>query len=142
MARSVVDLASVEISSETTGTVLCRAIESIDIDDEDPGLEVVETMTPERAGIGYKEGVTKFRLRINHKILIPREVDYRRLKQNRELFLVAYQELAGSVLGEKFQAIDCRVLSVSKSFNKDGDAMDVVEILALRHISEPFSSLA
>ena len=105
-------------------------------DDEDGGLEAVKTMTPTRKAIGFKEGISDFTGTINHKILIPREFDYQAAKENRTELLIVYQERAGNLLGDRFLLKPARVKGVSRGYNAEGDAMDVVTFVALDHKRE------
>ena len=104
--------------------------------DESANLEAVAALTPERRAIGYKEGVDMHTFTITHKRLVPLEINYAELRRNRTLFPVAYQEIAGNVLGTKHQLIDCRVVNVQKGFTAEGETADVVQCLALQHIEE------
>ena len=125
MARDIVDIALIELD----GTEL-QEIVSFDITETDPGAEVVTTMRRARRGLGFKQGVPTFEIDLEVKMVNPPEIDWLALKQDRTLFLLAYEENDG---GQRFSIEDCLVTEVSKGFNSDGEATQSVKILALDH---------
>lgn len=137
MAREVVDEALVEISipnGPQAGNVELQELMSFDIDETDPGAEVVKTMRRRRRGIGIKRGIPEFELSLEVKPVNPPEVDYLQLKQSRRFFQLFYEENDG---GRRFVVEDCQVTEVSKTRNAEGEATDTITIIALDHRLDP-----
>lgn len=128
MARSVVDIALIELNGKELYSVV-----SMDIQMTDPGAEPVVTMRRRRRAIGYKSGVPTFEIDVEAKLMSPPEVDWNGLWRSGKLSLIAYEENED---GERYHLVDCRVTEVSKSFNADGEATQKIKILALDHVKE------
>ncbi len=118
--------------------VVCAAVQSIEFEEDDEALEVVRTITPDRAPLGFKSGAdAAYTITLEHKITQPREIDYRTLRRTKKVFGMAWQEGSGDGPGTKFTAPECRVKKIGTSYDTEGNPMDSVEIVALNIEPEP-----
>ncbi len=130
MARSVVDIALLEVAVPGSARVELQETMSFDLTVTNAGAESVKTMRRKRRSIGFKRGVPDFEVDLEVKPVNPPEVDWEELERLGTLFRMFYEENEG---GRRFTLTDCLVTEVSKTFNADGEATKAVKILATNH---------
>lgn len=119
---------------------LCEAVETLTHKVMDDALEEVVTLTPSKTALGYKSGVDKFEISLEHRVTKPREVDYHELKRSKREIGMAWQEGSGLGEGTKFTAQRCRVKEVETAYNTDGEVVDKVTLISLDVSPEPFDT--
>lgn len=128
MAREIVDIALVEITSTSQGNKELETIVSMTIAVNDP-TAMVKTMRRKRRGLGYQHGVPEFNIDIEAVLEAGTpEVDWRALQKSKEKFLLTYEENDG---GKRNSLIDCVVVDVSKPFTEAGETRLSIKIMAL-----------
>lgn len=128
MGREVIEIAFVEINGQELQTIM-----SIDINDTDPGAEVVKTMRRARKALGHKSGVSDYEIDVEAKQVYPIEFDWHAYKRDKAVFLMVYEENDG---GNRYRCEDCKITEVSKGHNADGESTYRIKILCLDHRPE------
>jgi hypothetical protein len=128
MSRELVDIAIVELNGQELQTV--REMTVGKPDTQTP----VKTMTRKRRAIGYTRGIPDYNVSLECAQLAGRpEVDWDRLKETGERFLLVYEK---AVDGVRRQLIDCVVDDISEPYSAEGESRITVSIKALDEKSE------
>lgn len=136
MGRNVIDIAHVELDAPSIGRKELQTVMELEIDDTDPGADVVITMRRSRKALGHKSGVPRFTATIKVAQTVPPEVDWFALKRTKETIQMLYEEAAGNQAGDRYNLEDGRVTEIKRSFTAEGEAAYDVTVLFLGHEQE------